>query len=522
MTIVALCLCAFTAVFVLFYRRNPVIRATTPSLCVVIILGAALMLTSNFFATLTLDDEHCAASVWLLTIGFTCVFGSLFLRSTRIWHIWRANSLQPAPLKHKHILSGVAALVAVDVIINAIWQGTGGMSSELIQPDPYRPSKNYRVCHYGPSLAAVWVHLAIKGALMLIGMVLTWVLRKVPSRFNETTTLALSIYNTSFLVCFILPIVALGLGGREATMLIRAFAIIFCALTTLLLLFAPKVRLIMSNASKTSKQTPNKLPANGAPATPQVAEVKKSDGFGPSIQMAGSPQAVGGAHGKHTGNGAAVIGGETGASPVPIHGVDVAPQHRYEATNAGASAIPGHLPVSHLPKISSFQLAPGAGDSGFDAIPGGEGGEGGEGRQGQIMQNGLTRKQQHGGGGAAPESAIAIPKFGDDAVDMQERTKAEVSYNKRLRAGFLPSRRADLLSASLSALSVPPFRPRLVQRDLSPSTPLSLLSSSSPRAHHRAARDPGSIRREPDRLTGADPSQHGLQPTGLADQRTSE
>ena len=60
-------------------------------------------------------------------------------------------------------------------------------------------------------------------------------------QFNESLLIALSIYNTSFVVCFIVPIIALGLGGRRTTYLIRGFAVIFVAMSTLSLLFVPKL-----------------------------------------------------------------------------------------------------------------------------------------------------------------------------------------------------------------------------------------------------------------------------------------
>lgn len=85
LTAVCIVLCAVLLALVLANYRAPVIRAATPSFCAVIILGAIAMLCSNFFATLVVDDVHCAASTWLLSIGFTLTFASLFIKTFRIW-----------------------------------------------------------------------------------------------------------------------------------------------------------------------------------------------------------------------------------------------------------------------------------------------------------------------------------------------------------------------------------------------------------------------------------------------------
>jgi hypothetical protein len=77
-------LCVLLVGVVLKYWRSPVIRAATPSFCLVIILGGVLMLISNYFNTLVVNDSHCAASVWFLTLGFTTVFAAMFVKTFRV------------------------------------------------------------------------------------------------------------------------------------------------------------------------------------------------------------------------------------------------------------------------------------------------------------------------------------------------------------------------------------------------------------------------------------------------------
>jgi hypothetical protein len=53
-----------------------------------------LMLISNYFTTSVVDDSHCAASVWFLTLGFTTVFASMFIKVSIQLHTLRALSLR--------------------------------------------------------------------------------------------------------------------------------------------------------------------------------------------------------------------------------------------------------------------------------------------------------------------------------------------------------------------------------------------------------------------------------------------
>jgi len=107
-------------VLVLLNVRAPVIRAATPSFCVVSICGAACMLASNFFATYVVTAARCAAQVWLLTLGFTLLFTALFVKTFRIWRIFGQQKLTVIKMRNADLLMAVGAFVMVDVILNAL------------------------------------------------------------------------------------------------------------------------------------------------------------------------------------------------------------------------------------------------------------------------------------------------------------------------------------------------------------------------------------------------------------------
>lgn len=52
------------------------------------------------------------------------------------------------------------------------------------------------------------------------------------------------IYNVSVTICFVLPILSSGVGGRSSSYLIRAFAILFVCVSTVGILYIPKLRAI--------------------------------------------------------------------------------------------------------------------------------------------------------------------------------------------------------------------------------------------------------------------------------------
>jgi hypothetical protein len=111
----------------------------------------------------------------------------------------------------------------------------------VVVVDALRPMYNYITCDYSTSLGFVYAHVAIKCGLLMFGVALTWLARNTPSQFNESSFIGICIYNVSIVICFIVPILSADLGGRESVYLIRAFVIMFITVTTVLVLYIPKL-----------------------------------------------------------------------------------------------------------------------------------------------------------------------------------------------------------------------------------------------------------------------------------------
>jgi len=278
--------CVALLAWLMRYMRTAVVRAATPSFSAVIVVGGMLMLLSNFCATLVVNDAHCAAQVWLLTMGFTTLFSSLFIKTFRVFRIFRSTRIHVLKMKDSELLLALAAFLAVDVIINVSWAATVGMKARLIVPDVYRPSHNYYECDYpSGALAAVYAHIAIKGTMLLLGIVLTFMVRVVPSQFNESMWISLALYNLGFVLCFILPILSAQLGGRKTVFMLRAFAIMLVVVATLGLLYIPKIVMVANSASPAAQigVSPNagQVGANNTDGLGSIADSETTDSLAP-------------------------------------------------------------------------------------------------------------------------------------------------------------------------------------------------------------------------------------------------
>lgn len=279
---------------VLWFRACPVIRSSSPGFCSLLLLGATMCACSNFGLSLFAVSAGCASSAWLLTTGFTLMFSALLAKLWRLYRIFESRRLQSVHVGNRRLFAFVAAMVAIDIAVNSMWSGVEGFPVEYVRVDVHRPSRDFVRCAYSPrSVAFVYGHLACKGALIVAGVVLTVLTRNLPSMFNETPRLAAALYNCVLLLLFVLPMVAVGVGGREVSYQLRSYAVLLVVSSTASILFLPKFAAILFGRARRTSALPTPDPAGvalGPSSAAAIAQWGRGGKTGDaSVDMVGGP-----------------------------------------------------------------------------------------------------------------------------------------------------------------------------------------------------------------------------------------
>lgn len=258
---VSILICVILCALLMKHRKHTVIRAATPSFCVLTIVGAIMMLTSTFFHTTVASDSHCAAHIWLLSIGFSVLWSALFIKTARVYRITSSrNMLMPVRMRDVDLLMAVGLFVTIDIVINTAWHIAIGMETKTIVYDPIRPMYNRIVCDYADSNPFIFTHLALKFALLLFGIILTWLVRSAPTIFNESSFIAICMYNIMVVLMFLVPMEFTSVGGYEYGWFIRAAAIIFVCISTVSVLYIPKLaNIYLLHLNSSGDETPHRL-----------------------------------------------------------------------------------------------------------------------------------------------------------------------------------------------------------------------------------------------------------------------
>lgn len=217
-----LLLALLISVFV--YRGRKEIRASSPLFLSLTIFGGMIAVSSVFAMGIT-EGSVCHASYWLLLIGFTVMFGSLLVKNYRILSVFNRKTIEVKITDSWKLMVAVLVLVLIDVIL-------------LI---PYTTGSQCGFPQTDVSTLFLLLIGAYKVIMILAGVIIAWKSRViVMAEFQERVSLGYAIYNITFSLLVLVPVVILFQNETESVFVIRSVGILFVVVATMCFLFIPK------------------------------------------------------------------------------------------------------------------------------------------------------------------------------------------------------------------------------------------------------------------------------------------
>ena len=249
--------CCGLAAFVLLYANHPVVRSASPLFLLISLAGQALLFAAGIVLVAKSTVTSCAAFSWLVNLGLMLTFTPLFAKTWRIYRIFGRKKLAVVSISNRKLLVGVCGLIFADSFLMAIWQGVGNLHPLVVDVASSSSSSLSAVAELGSRTAVdEYVQCGVpngssrtmfavicveKGLLFLFGALMAFTTRKVSSRFNESSGIALAIYNVCFTVGIIAPIIMVTDAAGNVLTLLLAFTLLWIASFTGGILLVPKV-----------------------------------------------------------------------------------------------------------------------------------------------------------------------------------------------------------------------------------------------------------------------------------------
>ncbi|XP_066065475.1 LOW QUALITY PROTEIN: gamma-aminobutyric acid type B receptor subunit 1-like, partial [Chamaea fasciata] len=228
-------------------------------------VGCTLALAAVF--PLGLDGYHigpgmfpfvCQARLWLLGLGFSLAYGSMF---TKIWWVHtvftkkddkkdKRKSLEPWKL-----YATVGGLVGFDVVTLSVWQIVDPLHRTIEEFTKEEPKSDMDVSilpqleHCSSTKMNTWLGIfyGFKGLLLLLGIFLAYETKSVSTeKINDHRAVGMAIYNVAVLCLITAPVTLILSSQQDAAFAFASLAVVFSSYITLVVLFVPKMRRLIT------------------------------------------------------------------------------------------------------------------------------------------------------------------------------------------------------------------------------------------------------------------------------------
>ncbi|XP_061689604.1 gamma-aminobutyric acid type B receptor subunit 1 isoform X6 [Syngnathoides biaculeatus] len=200
----------------------------------------------------------CQFRLWLLGLGFSLAYGSMF---TKIWWVHTVFTKKDDKKdKKKHLepwklYATVGILLGLDILSLMIWQIVDPLHITVEKFTRESPKGDLDVLiqplleHCSSEKMNTWLGVVYgyKGLLLLLGIFLAYETKSISTeKINDHRAVGMAIYNVAVLCLITAPVTMILSSQQDASFAFASLAIVFSVYITLVVLFVPKMRRLIT------------------------------------------------------------------------------------------------------------------------------------------------------------------------------------------------------------------------------------------------------------------------------------
>ncbi|KAL3043350.1 gamma-aminobutyric acid type B receptor subunit 1 [Trematomus bernacchii] len=200
----------------------------------------------------------CQFRLWLLGLGFSLAYGSMF---TKIWWVHTVfTKKEEKKDKRKHLepwklYATVGVLLAIDILLLMLWQIVDPLHITVEKFTREAPKGDLDVLiqplleHCSSEKMNTWLGVVYgyKGLLLLLGIFLAYETKSISTeKINDHRAVGMAIYNVAVLCMITAPVTMILSSQQDASFAFASLAIVFSVYITLVVLFVPKMRRLIT------------------------------------------------------------------------------------------------------------------------------------------------------------------------------------------------------------------------------------------------------------------------------------
>lgn len=237
-----LTLCVFVR-----YRKDPRLRASSPLIMAISLVGIICMYVAVVLLVLTPSTATCSVLGWMSQLGYTLTFAPLLAKAYRIYRIFGRKRLRVLCITDRQLLLFIAVTVSVDAVLLTASSALGGSGPMLPASFTLTLSSDlrqhvYSLCQPAAHTTIVFtVQAILKCGMLVAGVLLAFATRGVSDEFNESKSMSLAVYNLVLVLVLIVPITVVVNAVGDAYVILLLFLVAWVATFTLGVLFIAKL-----------------------------------------------------------------------------------------------------------------------------------------------------------------------------------------------------------------------------------------------------------------------------------------
>uniref|UniRef100_A0A3P8W3I4 Gamma-aminobutyric acid type B receptor subunit 1 n=1 Tax=Cynoglossus semilaevis TaxID=244447 RepID=A0A3P8W3I4_CYNSE len=220
-------------------------------------VGCMMALAAVF--TLGIDGHH----VHRASFPVVCQVGLLFSLTELFNKCWRCQMAYTQHLEPWKLYVTVGILLAVDFLSLLVWQTVDPLHITVEKFTKEAPKEDLDVLiqplleHCNSEKMNTWLGVVYgyKGLLLLLGIFLAYETKSVSTeKINDHRAVGMAIYNVAVLCLITAPVTMILSSQQDASFAFASLAIVFSAYITLVVLFVPKMRRLITRGEWQSEQ----------------------------------------------------------------------------------------------------------------------------------------------------------------------------------------------------------------------------------------------------------------------------
>ena len=238
--------CILKGIFI-YYRKSRLFRKSSPWFSFLTLLGIDFIFSAVISYGTTYTTLTCFYYAWALTIGCGLCLANIFIKSYRIFRIFKNPKAKAISISDTELLVFTAVVLISEIVLLSIYSFSSGLLGPQVIQSSHNIYYKFRIC-LAPSKAVQLCFLVLIYSfnlfILLAIALLAFLSRKIDNSYSEARGISYTVYGTILFQIIFLPLLYTSGDSTDSSMTrytLNGIIILLTCYLAMIFLFCDKV-----------------------------------------------------------------------------------------------------------------------------------------------------------------------------------------------------------------------------------------------------------------------------------------